>query len=456
MTIPYFRPNTIYCGDCKEVLAKFTNECVDFIYADPPFFSNRHYEVIWKDGYELRAFEDRWKGGIENYVLWMKERLEHCSRVLKKTGSIYLHCDWHAAHYLKIEMDRLFGAQNFRGEIIWKRGFAHSDSKQGSRHYGHIHDTILFYALGENYTWNQQYMPYDEEYARQMYKRVDEKGRRYQEVDLTAAKEGGDTQYEWHGAKPYKGRYWAYSREKLDQLFADGKIMFRRTGMPRLKMFLDEMLGVPLQDVWTDINPAGIGKERMGYPTQKPEILLERLVKSSSNSMDIVLDPFCGCGTAIVVAHKQGRRWIGIDVSPTACTLMEKRFRKLHVSPTVMGMPFSEVDLRKLPPFEFQNWVVQRLFGRVSARKSSDMGIDGFTFEGVPIQVKQSDDIGRNVVDNFETAIRRRKATKGIIVAFSFGKGANEEIARAILHDNIEIKALTVKELLKNQTQTTV
>jgi len=170
--------------------------------------------------------------------------------------------------------------------------------------------------------------------------------------------------------------------------------------------------------------------------------------------MDIVLDPFCGCGTAIVVAHKLGRQWIGIDVSPTACNLMENRMRRLHVSPNIMGMPFSEDDLRKLPPFEFQNWVVQRLFGRVSARKSSDMGIDGFTFEGHPIQVKQSDDIGRNVVDNFETAIRRRKQTKGIIVAFSFGRGAFEEIARAQLHDNIEIQALTVKELLKNQDQT--
>jgi tRNA G10 N-methylase Trm11 len=165
--------------------------------------------------------------------------------------------------------------------------------------------------------------------------------------------------------------------------------------------------------------------------------------------MDIVLDPFCGCGTAIVVAHRLGRQWVGIDVSPTACSLMENRMRKLHVSPNVMGMPFAEEDLRKLPPFEFQNWVVQRLFGRVSARKSSDMGIDGFTFEGVPIQVKQSDDIGRNVVDNFETAIRRRKATKGIVVAFSFGKGAYEEIARVRLQEGLEIKALTVKELEK-------
>ena len=223
--------------------------------------------------------------------------------------------------------------------------------------------------------------------------------------------------------------------------------------MPRYKRYLDEMPGVSLQDLWIDISSAGLGKEKLGFPTQKPEALLERIVKTSSNPMDIVLDPFCGCGTALAVAHKLGRRWIGIDVSPTACKLMEKRLRKLHVSPNVMGMPFSEDDLRKLPPFEFQNWVVQRLFGRVSTRKTSDLGIDGYTFEGYPIQVKQSENVGRNVVDNFETAMRRKRAKKGVIVAFSFGKGAYEEIARAKLHENLDIKAITVEELLENRKQ---
>lgn len=435
-------------------MAKFPNECADLIYADPPFFSNRHYEVIWGDGFELRAFEDRWKGGINNYVAWMVERLTQCYRVLKKTGSMYLHCDWHASHYLKIEMDRIFGENACINQIVWKRSIAHSDSKQGAKHYGRIHDTVLFYVKSKDYTWNQQYTVYDKDYTDAFYDKKDEKGRRYQATDLTAAKEGGDTLYEWHGRKPYHGRYWAYSRAKMEQFEKEGRLVYTKTGMPRYKRFLDEMLGVPLQDLWTDISAAGLGKEKLGFPTQKPELLLERIIKTSSNSMDIILDPFCGCGTAIVVAHKLGRQWIGVDVSPTACALMEKRFRKLHVSPIVMGMPFSEDDLRKLPPFEFQNWVVQRLFGRVSARKSSDMGIDGYTFEGNPIQVKQSDDIGRNVVDNFETAIRRRKQTKGIIIAFSFGKGAYEEIARAKLHDNVEIQAMTVKELLKNHNPT--
>jgi len=243
----------------------------------------------------------------------------------------------------------------------------------------------------------------------------------------------------------------------MKKIDVEGRLIFpkEKNGIIRRKVYLDTSKGQTLQNLWSDITPIhSQSKERLGYPTQKPEALLDRIINASSNPMDIVLDPFCGCGTAIVVAHKLGRQWIGIDVSPTACNLMENRMRRLHVSPNIMGMPFSEDDLRKLPPFEFQNWVVQRLFGRVSARKSSDMGIDGFTFEGVPIQVKQSDDIGRNVIDNFETAIRRRKQTKGIIVAFSFGRGSFEEIARAQLHDNIEIQALTVKELLKNQNQT--
>jgi len=454
MTISYFRPSTIYCGDCKDVLGKFPSESADLIYADPPFFSNRRYEIIWGDGYELRAFEDRWKGGLSYYVGWMVERLTQCYRVLKKTGSMYLHCDWHASHYLKYEMDRLFGETNFVNEIVWKRQVAkHSDAKQGAKHYGRIHDVLLFYAKSADYTWNQQYLPFTEESKDKFYGRIEpETGRRYQltAIDGPGGAAKGNPRYEFLGVT----RYWRYSVKHMEQLYKEGRIVQTKRGnVPRYKRYLDEMKGVPLQDLWEDVNPVSTSRESLGFPTQKPELLLERIIKTSSNTMDVILDPFCGCGTAIVVAHKLGRQWVGIDVSPTACKLMEKRFRKLHISPSVMGMPMSEEDLRKLPAFEFQNWVVQRLFGRVSARKSSDMGIDGFTFEGDPIQVKQSDDIGRNVVDNFETAIRRRNAKKGIIVAFSFGKGAFGEVARARLHDNIEIRVMTVKELLRNQNQ---
>ena len=238
----------------------------------------------------------------------------------------------------------------------------------------------------------------------------------------------------------------------MQKMWEEGRIVKTKTGKLYHKRYVDESKGVPLQNLWTDISMLrgfSANEERLGFPTQKPEALLERIIEVSSNPMDIVLDPFCGCGTAIVVAQKLGRRWIGVDVSPTACNLMEKRLRKLNVSPNVFGMPMFEEDLRKLPPFEFQNWVIKRLFGRVSTRRTSDMGIDGYTFEGNPVQVKQSDDVGRNVIDNFETAIRRMKANKGVIVAFSFGKGAYEEIARAKLHESLEIELLKVSDLLK-------
>jgi DNA modification methylase len=469
-----FKPNTIYAGDSKEVLRRFPEKSIDLIYLDPPFFSNRHYEVIWDDGYELRAFEDRWKGGIQNYVAWMIERLNECRRILKDTGSIYLHCDWHAAGYLRVEMDKIFGSENFRSEIIWRRQNAHSDSKQGARNYGHIHDNILFYTCSpDTYIWNQQYTEYDESYINNFYKHVELpngntrlltkeemskpstiKGRRFRVGDLTAAKAGGDTSYSWHGKQPYKGRYWAYSKEKMEKLDSEGRIVYLKTGTPAYKRYLDEMPGVTLQDLWLDINPAGLGKESLGYPTQKPEVLMERIVKTSSNAMDIVLDPFCGCGTTIAAAHKLGRRWVGIDVSPTACKLMQKRMRSIYAKDVeIIGMPKTEKELDKLQPFEFQNWVFERLHGRMNPRKSGDMGIDGWVELNVPLQVKQSERIGRNVVDNFETAIKRYygsglKELRGVIVAFSFTKDAYEEVARVKNQENIDIKLMTVEEIL--------
>jgi len=455
MTQSYFKPKTIYCGDCLEVLRQFPEDSVDLIYADPPFFSNRRFEIIWNDGFEKRSFEDRWKGGINNYVVWMGERLAECFRILKPSGTMFLHCDHHAVHYLKVEMDRLFGENNFVNEIIWQRQFAkHSDAKQKSKHFGRIHDTILFYSKSKDYVWNTQYHPFSEEYINTAYKKVElETGRRYQltAIDGPGGAAKGNPRYEFLGVT----RYWRYSKKNMKKLYEQGRIVQTKPGnVPRYKTYLDEMKGVELQDLWIDIKPVTTGKESLGYPTQKPVLLLERIIKSASNPKDLVLDPFCGCGTAIAAAHKLGREWIGIDVSPTACTLMSKRMRlSIARGFAVVGMPMTEKELRKLEPFEFQNWVVQRLFGRVSQKKSADMGIDGYTFEGYPIQVKQSESIGRNVVDNFETAMRRTKSKVGVIIAISFGKGAHEEIARAKRDENLEIKAITVSELVKKERQ---
>ena len=446
-----FQPNTIYCGDCQDVLSTFPAQSVDLVYADPPFFSNRRFEVIWGDGYELRSFEDRWKGGIQNYVAWMELKMRECHRVLKDSGSMYLHLDTHASHYMKVEMDKIFGEANFVSEIIWKRQIgSHSDAKQGAKRFGSSHDVILFYSKSGDPTWNQQYLPFSEDYLDSFYK-FTEPGtdRRYRLSDLTgpggAAK--GNPRYEFLGVT----RYWRYSKENMERLYKEGRIVQTRPGaVPAYKRYLDEMQGVPLSDIWDDVKPITKTRENQGFPTQKPEQLLERMVRSSSNPTDIVLDPFCGCGTAIAVAQKLGRRWIGIDISPTACKLMAKRMRSLRVKvEDPIGLPKTVSELRNIQPFEFQNWVFEKLHGRVNPRKVGDMGIDGWVELDVPTQVKQSDDVGRNVVDNFETAIQRAGKDRGVIVAFSFGKGAYEEVARVKNEINLDIRLKTVEEILK-------
>lgn len=398
--------NSIYCGDCKVVLKEFPDECIDLIYIDPPFFSNKHYEVLWNDGYELRAFEDRWKGGINHYIEWMKDRMEECYRVLKKTGSLYLHCDWHASHYLKVMMDDILGRRNFRNEIVWHYG---AKASQKYPAFQRKHDTILFFSKGKKFTFNrllQEYSKATLAERKTRFKYEDEKGR----YRLTTRRDSSGEKY-------------------------------------RAKVYLHK--GVFMDDVWDLPIINATSKERLGYPTQKPEALLERIINASSNPNDLVLDPMCGCGTTMVASHKLGRRFIGIDVSPTACKLMKKRMRRqFKVDIMIHGIPVTVKELKKIPPFEFQNWVCESLNARVH-KKTGDMGIDGFTFEGIPIQVKQSEKIGRNVVDNFETALRRKNRDDGIIVAFSFGKGAIGEISRAKLEEGLDIQAITVSELLK-------
>lgn len=242
--------------------------------------------------------------------------------------------------------------------------------------------------------------------------------------------EQGNPRYEVMGVT----RYWRYSRERMQALIDEGRVVQTRPGaVPAYKRYLDEMSGVPLQDVWIDVRPVGArASERIGYPTQKPEALLERVIESSSDVGQVVLDPFCGCGTTIAVAQRLRRQWIGIDVSPQAVNIMKQRVDREGANAKVEGLPKTVEDLRELGHFEFQNWVIQRVQGVPSTKKSGDMGIDGWSFlERLPIQVKQSERVGRNVVDNFETAIRRAEKHKGFLIAYSFGKGAVEEAARS-------------------------
>ncbi len=438
----------LYRNDNLERLADsdaLPTESVDLIYLDPPFFSNRLYEVIWGDEAEVRSFEDRWAGGIKHYVDWMRDRVTEMHRVLKRTGSLYLHCDPHASHYLKIMLDEVFGQTKFRNELVWKRTSAHNRL----RRYGPVHDVIFFYTKNDAWTWNPQHVPYDPDYVENFYRHVEEgTGRRYRLSDVTSNRPGG--RYKWKGELPPGSRFWGYAEETMNRFEAEGRLVYSRKGLPSYKRYLDEMPGQLLQDVWTDLAPVhSHALERHGYPTQKPESLLERIIVASSNPGDVVLDPFCGCGTTVAVAERLQRRWVGIDISTTAMEIMRRRlWNQARVVPTIVDMPETEDAVRALKPFEFQNWAIHAVNGTHAPKKTGDMGIDGYWwFTKEPVQVKQSDGVGRNVIDNFETAIRRDGHDSGYVIAFSFTRGAVEEAARA-KQEGLTIRLVRVKELL--------
>lgn len=416
--------NSLYYGDNLDVLRLHVeSESVDLVYLDPPFNSNANYNVLFAEhdgtraAAQIKAFEDTWEwdegaarayeqavetGGrvadamrafrtflgesdMMAYLAMMAPRLVELRRVLKTTGSIYLHCDPAASHYLKMLMDGIFGAQNFRSEIIWKRSTAHSDTRQGRRQHGRLHDVILYYTTSDEWTWNPLYTAYDAEYVASKYAHAEVgTGRRYMLDNITgpggAAK--GNPSYEVMGVT----RFWRYSKSKMDELIKAGRIVQPRPGaVPRYKRYLDEMPGIPLQDVWTDIDPINSqAAERLGYPTQKPEALMERIIGSSSNEGDTVLDPFCGCGTTIAAAQKLKRRWIGIDITNLAITLIRGRLGDTFGSAAkyeVIGEPVTLPDARDLAasdPYQFQWWALGLVGARpVEQKKGADRGIDG-------------------------------------------------------------------------------
>jgi DNA modification methylase len=480
----------IYCGDCLDRLKKLPPSCVDLVYIDPPFNSNRNYEVFWGETREKRSFEDR-HASTQAYIEYMRPRCVELARVLKKTGSFYYHCDWHAIHYVKVMLDQILGENNFINEIIWKRQSAHSDAKQGSKHLGRVHDSILLYAMGD-YRFKHQYKPYDPEYVEKFYKHVEaETGRVYSLGDITApggaAESKGNPHYEFLGVE----RYWRFSKEEMDRLHKAGEIVQSKPGaVPRQKRYLDEGKGVPIGTVWDNIGPVqSSSAESVGYPTQKPLALLERILNLSSNPGDIVLDAFCGCGTAIAAAQNLGRQWIGMDVSPTACRVMAKRLRDDCSLPedealwkagrgfVVRDLPWDEATLRKLPPFEFENWAIIALGGIPNKVQVGDMGIDGRIYpvsalpkpkrpkkkrydlpeqlnwleDWYPIQVKQKDTVTRPDVDSFEAVMTREKRKKGFYVSFDFTDGALREIDAFFRRDHRVIIPLTVREILEEQ-----
>lgn len=415
--------NRLFYGDNLTVLREHVQTAsVDLVYLDPPFNSRADYNVLFaeKDGTQstsqITAFEDTWEWNLDAehayrqvvesggpvadamrafrtflghsdmmaYLAMMAPRLLELKRVLKPTGSIYLHCDPTASHYLKMLMDGIFGAVNFRSEIIWKRQSAHADAKR----YGSVHDTILFYASEGEPTWNSQYQPYDATYVDQYYRYEDEDGRKFMSGDLSAAGlQGGGYKYEWRGIT----RIWRVPLTTMERLEAERRIFYTRNGIPRIKRYLDESKGMPAQDVWADIESLRSWMiERLGYPTQKPEALLERIIQASSNEGDVVLDPFCGCGTAIAAAQSLNRRWIGIDITHLAIGLIKQRLQDkfgeaIKSTYQVFGEPTDLAGARKLAEddkFQFEAWALSMVGARPSGqvRRGADKGIDGRLF----------------------------------------------------------------------------
>ena len=486
--------NQLHYGDNLKVMRNdLPSESVDLIYLDPPFNSQAGYNVIFRDqsgqesGAQILAFNDTWtwgpesdqaiedlmisngelarflqqfvsflgKNSLSSYLTMMAVRLVEMHRILKPTGSLYLHCDPTASHYLKIILDTIFGPKNFRNEIIWQRTNVHSDSRTWSR----VSDTILFYTVSDQFTWNPQFLPHDPEYVKAKYSSCDEDGHRYTLSDMTSPSPRPNMMYEWQGhASPPNG--WRYSRETMQKLHDEGRIWYPedKSRRPRRKRYLSEMQGTLLGNVWTDIPPLNSqAMERMGYPTQKPVALLERIIQASSNPGDVVMDPFCGCGTTISAAQKLGRQWIGIDITQLSVSLIKARLKRdFDLLPQKdyeeHGNPVSVEDAQAFAaedPFQFQFWIVgeigAQVYGAVGdskkGKKGGDTGIDGRMFFRTPdghsietaiVSVKAGKNLNPGMIRDLRGTVEREKAAIGILLlAHEPTKGMLKEAAGA-------------------------
>ncbi len=510
--------NVLYYGDNLDILRRYIgNESVDLVYLDPPFNSKRDYNVIFKNeagnntDAQLLAFEDTWHWGPNSeklysyltttarhegrvsdtvstlmaalrrgigenqfmaYIVEMAVRLIELHRVMRPTASIYLHCDPTAAHYLKIVMDCIFGADKFVNEIVWRRYGAHNDVGQGSRHYGRVHDVLLYYTKSSSATWHQLFMPLGPEAIRS-YRMQDPDGRVFTTSPMTgpggAAK--GNPVFEWKGHT----RAWRFSRETMEKLEAEGRLHYSKTGYVRQKMYLDESKGVPVQDWWGDIpNLTGGNSERLGYPTQKPIALLERIINASSNLGDVVLDPFCGCGTALIAAQKTGRLWIGIDITYLAIAVMKARLKDSFSldNVKVLGQPTEVEGARALAQspegrYQFQWWALNLVDAQPVGGKEkhgADRGIDGvITFtdkqgvlQTVLVSVK-SGHVNSGMVRDLKGTIEREAAVIGLFLTLE--EPTKEMLLEAdtagLFHSEVwnrdypKLQILSIRELLE-------
>ena len=502
--------NQLYFGDNLSVLRDhIPSESVDLIYLDPPFNSNATYNVLFKErsgedsAAQITAFDDTWHWTIDSerayqevvtdgpdklakllqamrdflgqndmmaYLTMMAQRLAELHRVLKPTGSIYLHCDSTASHYLKLVMDSIFGPEQFRNEITWQRTTAHND---GGR-FGRNTDVNLYYTKTDDRKWNAQYQPYSEKY-RARFRFKDPDGRVWQDDNLTAkGLSGGGYTYEYKGITSF----WRVPLETMIRLDEEGRLHFTNRGGIRLKRYLDEQKGRPAQALWDDIDAINSqAKERLGYPTQKPEALLERIINASSNEGDVVLDPFCGCGTAVAVAERLKRRWIGIDVTHVSISLMRYRLHDTFGSElsdySVIGLPQDVASARALATesehdgrYQFEYWALGLVDARpATGKKGADSGIDGYInffddnsgkAKRIIVQVK-SGHVNRGMVATLKGDMEREDAAVGIFITLEEPTNPmqQEAIAAGFYEpDNLpgnqfpRVQILTIEQLL--------
>jgi DNA modification methylase len=505
--------NVLYYGDNLEILRNHVpDESIDLIYLDPPFNSKADYNVLFREeggersAAQIKAFSDSWhwdnaaeetyreiietcpdrvatmvsalRRGIGSndvmaYLVMMTLRLVELRRVLKPTGSLYLHCDPTVSHYLKVVMDAVFSPRNFTNEISWKRTTTKSDFREGATNWPRIHDILLYYQKNASVRarFDQPFAPYSERYVQSKYRYRDPDGRAYMLDKLTAPGFGsrGHPQYEFLGVT----RHWVYARAKMEELLKTGRIVQPSPGtVPRYKRYLDEVRGVAIGDTWDDIYPINsMAHERLGYPTQKPLALLERIIQASSNEGDVLLDPFCGCGTAIVAAEKLARKWIGIDITHLAITVMKERLRDTFGDITfeVIGEPKDLESARALATqdrYQFQWWALSLINARPTTderKKGADTGIDGvigFVEENgkaarVIVSVKSG---GVNVgqVRDLKGVVEREKAVMGLFITLEppTQPMRTEAVSAGFYHsalwgkDYPRIQILPVEELL--------
>lgn len=503
--------NKLYFGDNLDILREhIRDETVDLIYLDPPFNSNANYNVLFKSpkGHEstaqIEAFEDTWhwneqaerefgelvrqpntnvsemmqalrrflgENDMMAYLTMMANRLLELHRVLKPTGSLYLHCDPTASHYLKIVLDGVFGKENFRNEVVWKR----TSGRKSGNQLGRIHDTILFYTKSELSTW---YPPAFEQNADTVrgHDVMKEGERHYRLSDLTGAGQGPVRFFNGQEITPPKGRHWMFDQDGIDRLSQEEKIVFNSKGVPRLKKYLDELQKVDIGDLWVDISPINsAAQERLGYPTQKPLALLERIISASSNEGDVVLDPFCGCGTAVHAAQKLGRQWLGIDITHLAVSLIEKRMKDAFpgIQFVVEGTPKDFEGARNLAlrdKYQFQWWACSLVNAQPyqGKKKGADGGIDGLIYfnddgklpKKIIVSVKGGESVSRTMVADLKNAVEREKAHLGLFVTLAEPtRPMNEEASSAGFYDSPagssfpKIQILTIEGLLSGSEQ---